>query len=428
MSVALRVALNTSSQVLGKVFSGTVTFIISLILARMYGPSGYGDFTKITTFVGIFYLLTDFGMNAVYLRDKSHGDDSRWFPMLLTLRIFLSCLYSFLIAAMLVFLPTGTDSGYTQLVKFGILITVPTVLLQSILVSANAVFQERLRYDLSLLASVIGSTVTLLLILIGSQIFVPRVAFLSSIGSITVGALVAAASAVLFVRQFTSIRLGWDWSMLRALFVSSIPLGVTLLFNVIYFRADSIILTVTRPTAEVGIYGLAYKIFEFPLALPTFFMNAIYPVLLVRLRGGMNDGTGNVWKFIRKALLILLISSISFTLILWFAAPLLVLIRSDFSGSIQPLRILLLGLPFFFLSSLTMWLLIALRRHLELLLIYGIGMIANILANLRFTPGAGAFAASWITVLSEVYVCLASAAILIPFIKRIARTDKEIPS
>ena len=57
---------------------------------------------------------------------------------------------------------------------------------------------------------------------------------------------------------------------LRSLFIASFPLGLTLLFNVVYFHIDSIILTFTRTSAEVGIYGLAYKIFELPLVLPTF--------------------------------------------------------------------------------------------------------------------------------------------------------------
>ena len=49
--------------------------------------------------------------------------------------------------------------------------------------------------------------------------------------------------------------------------VPAVPLGLTLAVNEIYFRADTFILSLSRPVAEVGHYTLAYRIFEL-LAAP----------------------------------------------------------------------------------------------------------------------------------------------------------------
>ena len=216
------------------------------------------------------------------------------------------------------------------------------------------------------------------------------------------GSAATAMTGLFFSKSFIGgVKLHTELHKYFSLFQASIPLGLTLIFNLIYFHIDSIILTLTRPTVEVGIYGLAFKVFELPLVLPTFFMNALYPVML-----GVRGYSLN--KLILKSAGILLFVSSLLTVIVWFAAPLLVFIKSDFAESISALRILSLGLPFFFLSSLTMWTLITKKQRMKLVYIYGFSMLINIGLNVIFTPVYGYSAAAWITVFSEGVVLLLS--------------------
>src|SRR5207244_1517417 len=104
------------------------------------------------------------------------------------------------------------------------------------------------------------------------------------------------------------------------LLLPSLPLGITLLFNLVYFRADSIILTLTRPTAEVGIYGLAYKVFEIVLVFPTFFMNAVYPLLLEKQNFQFSIFNFQSKTVLRKSFLILFATSFIAAVTLWFGA------------------------------------------------------------------------------------------------------------
>ena len=194
--------------------------------------------------------------------------------------------------------------------------------------------------------------------------------------------------------------------------MAALPLGITLLFNQVYFRIDSFVLALTRSTAEVGLYGLAYKVFELPLVIPTFFMNSVYPLLLV-------EQTPNFKKILRKSFFVLLIISFLSLVIFWFAAPLLIYIRPEFAESIPLLRILTLGLPFFFLSSLVMWALIALGKQLVLAGIYGSLMITTILLDILVIPKFGATGAAWITVGSEALVLIASGVALRRFLRNI---------
>ncbi|MFA6446622.1 MAG: polysaccharide biosynthesis C-terminal domain-containing protein, partial [Candidatus Paceibacterota bacterium] len=181
------------------------------------------------------------------------------------------------------------------------------------------------------------------------------------------------------------------------------PLGITLLFNTVHFRADIFVLTLTRPTIEVGIYGLATKFFEFPLAIPTFFMNAVYPLLLTSLS---NDNKKQWSRMIRESAMFLVSFSLLVVVAGYVLAPLLVTIKEEFAASILPFRILVFTLPLFFLSSLFMWILIAQGKTWQLVWVYGIAMVVNVVLNVMFIPQFGYTAAAIITGISEGVVLL----------------------
>jgi len=405
------IAKNTLAQVAARVASAASTFIITLILARKFGANGFGDFVKITTFIAFFYLLSDFGINAVFLqKDSSMTTDAetstRSWDTLVFLRLILSTVLILVSTIIIFLLPRGYSQGYTYAVRLGILMFAPTIIFQSLTTSANALFQKHFRYDLSAYAVIIGSLLTLVLV----AFTVYSSAFgtiMTAVVALFIGSAVTALSALYFAKQFRApVHSKPNGSEIAALFYASIPLGATLLFNLVYFRIDSVILTLTRTTAEVGIYGLAYKMFELPLIIPTFFMNALYPVMLANLK---DAGSFNIHKqLLAKAAGLLFCISVLLPCIFWAGAPLLTYIKSDFVQSISALRILSLGLPFFFLTGLTMWTLIAYKKQRELAVIYAFSMVINITANILFVPSYGYMAAAWITLASEAIVLVLS--------------------
>ncbi|MEK7129598.1 MAG: oligosaccharide flippase family protein, partial [Patescibacteria group bacterium] len=271
MSVKKIVAINTVSQLIGKLIGAGTSFVVAFLLARRLGAEGYGDFTKITTFVAPFFLLADFGLNAIFLQKK---DDKGWWAHLLGLRVAGSTILIFLALAILAFLPHGTNQGYTALVRLGIVLFVPAILFQALITTSNALFQKHLRYSMATIAIAAGSFVTILLVLPLST------GVLAATLAVLVGTSVTAAISLVLVKRHTLLSVALSRQSVTGLLVPSIPLGITLLFNLVYFRADNYIITLSRPTVEVGVYGLAYKVFEVALVVPTFFMNAVYPLLL----------------------------------------------------------------------------------------------------------------------------------------------------
>ncbi len=388
------VAANTMSQLVGRGISATAMFIVTLIVARQFGTAGYGDFVKVTTYAAFFYLVADFGINAIFLQQNAR---QQW-PALVTLRLVGSAGLLLLSLLILTLLPGTNTAGYTPMVRLGILLFSPTILLQGLITTANAVFQKKLRYDLATWAIFFGSLVTIALLLITTN-------FLMVIGAVAVGTLMTTLSSFVFASRLVGpVRFSPTIGQMKRLFIPAVPLGITLLFNLVYFRADSIVITLTRPTAEVGMYGLAYKAFELVLVFPTFFMNAVYPLMLER-RASFKK------IFIRSFIFLL---GTSFVVVggLWFMAPLLKFIQSDFSASTSALRVLSLGLPFFFATAATMWALIALKKQAVLAFLYGVSMLVNVVGNILLVPTYGFMAAAWMTVGSEATVLILSLIVL----------------
>ena len=389
------VAFNTLSQLIGKAIGAATTFAVTFLVARQLGAAGYGDFVKITTYVAFFYLLADFGINAIFLQ---HETRESW-PALVVLRFVGGVALMATSLIILTLLPGSATQGYTPMVRLGILLFSPTIFLQGFITSANAIFQKKLRYDLAAWAIFFGSIATLLLLWNPTNL-------LLVIGAVAAGALVTTIFSLTFASRLVGhIRFSPSLGQMKRLLIPSIPLGITLLFNLVYFRADSVVITLTRPTTEVGIYGLAYKVFEVVLVFPTFFMNAVYPLML--------DTRYQFKTILRNSIIFLLITSLVSLIAVWFAAPLLPLIKSDFAPGIAALRVLSLGLPFFFVTSATMWALIALKKQLALVAVYGVSMLINLVGNILLVPSHGFMAAAWLTVICEGLVLVLSGFILV---------------
>lgn len=402
MNLKLKVAYNTLVQLFGRFFTGIITYLITLVLVRQYGPIGFGDFVKILTYVSYFYIMADFGFNAVVVKKITQREEDTvlYLSNLLGLRIILSLLLIFISLAILSFLPQGQDQGFTPIVRLGIIIGSVTTLTQAILTTCNAYFQKIMRYDKSVLASSFGYLLTLVL------------AFLFARGSFSISFLaIPYVLGGVFTVFLCFLLLGqkiipaFEKNIWQSIFWPSLPLGLTLILNLVYFKADSFILTLTRTTSEVGIYGLAYKFFEIGLVFPTFFMNSLYPVFINK----MQDKKEDFLIILKKSGMVLLASSLLLTAVLVILAPLLINFTSgakslDFAGAILALRILSLSLPFFFVSSFLMWLLITHDKQNLLVPMYGFSMLLNIVLNLIFIPQYGYLAAAIITMVSEAIV------------------------
>ena len=400
---------NTGAQIVGKGITASITLLITLIIGRTLGPAGYGDFTKIFVFVGYFYTLADFGLNTIYIKIAKENEITHLRP-LLGLRILVGVFLALLAITISQFLPYDqtASTGFSPLVKTGIAVASATIITHALLTTANAFFQKILRYDLSALAAATGYLVILISAIV---ITATTKSILGYTTAYVLGGLTLVATAYFIIAKraknfFTPIfSIGQFTSFLKPAW----PVGIALIFNLIYFRIDVLILSNFRTSAEVGLYGLAYQFFEAALAVPIFAANAIYPLLAKVFTKSAQVFGKQVSSWIKILIAMSVLLTLALIVISYFIP---VFFGQSFEGSVKALQILSLGLPFFFISALLWHLLIIYDKQKYLVFIYATGALFNLIANLIFIPKFGYLAAAATTVVSEGLIMLLLAASL----------------
>ena len=409
MKTLLKVSEQTSWQLLGKAVSAFSTIIILGMIARSLGESEVGILTLALTYLSFFILISDFGLNAHILPRFIKGNINREWQKLLGLRAILT-LVATLLAATLVFFWPDQSTVFTYTVLFGLF----GVIQPGITLTTTAVFQSKLRFDLSVLASCFGSLVTLGLVwfFIRYGVGTPTLMVSYALGWSVTGVV-----ALITVRKYISKLLpSFDFNFIKKTLLEVWPISAVIVLNLVYFRLDAFILARFYSYAEVGVYNLAYQIFQTLLVIPAFIMNSYYPLMLKNFSQDLDKFKINL----TKACGMMLGAAVGGTILTIILAPWVIHLISGgkgFDGSALSLQILSLGFPAFFLSSVLMWTLIILRRYKTMLVIYLAGLIINILLNLIFIPQYSYFAASWVTVLSEYFILLAQTVILVKYLK-----------
>jgi len=398
-----KVFVNTGAQVVGKITTAVTTLFLTVIIGRSLGPAGYGDFVKIFTFVGYFYIFTDFGVNSAYIKLTQGQKKDTLLNTLVGLRITLAIVLAFFAIALVMVLPYNSTlgTGFSPIAKYGVLIASITILTQALTTTNNAIFQKNLRYQMTALAAVAGTLVTGALTIF---VFLTKPSLQMFTTSYVLGAIATVLFGLYLSQKNFKLNLKPDFkfNQFKKLILYSWPVGIALVLNMIYFRMDVFIITYTRPPQEVGIYGLAYQFFQASLAIPIFFANALYPLLLDIYARNKNQYLQET----KKWAVLLFGISLLFTIGLIFASFLIPLLFAKFQGSQYALVVLALGMPFFFISALFWHMAIIAGRQKILIPIYFIGGTVNIALNLLLVPTSGYLAAAWVTVISEALVAL----------------------
>lgn len=405
----LKISEQTSWQIIGKAVSSLSTIFILGIVTRTYGEDGTGIFTLALTLLGLFYLAADFGINA-HILPEFMKETSVNFQKLFGLRMIWSVVLMIMAGGLVLVWPDDNP-----LFKRSILIGLLAIFFSATYTTTLTVFQSRLKYNLATLSSILGTATTLLIIY---WISLNNFPLENLMWGHLLGWLVIAFTSLLLVKSFVQIIPKFDFSFIKTVFYQSWPISLTIILNLVYFRLDAFLLTFYRSFAEVGIYNLAYQIFQSALVIPAFIMNSFYPVMLAHF-------TADKRKFInlfKRALLLMAGLAILGTSLTLLISPWLIgLITADsgFAGSAQSLKILSLSFPAFFITSTLMWLMILLKKYQTMLIIYLSGLIINVLLNALFIPAFSFMACSWITVFSEYLILTLQLIILVPVLNKI---------
>lgn len=396
-----KIAANTIYQLVGKAVSMCITVVGTIIITRSYGREIYGQFSLMQQWPALFFVIADFGMNAIATREisKDWSKAGKYFGNILIFRVIFSLVLMLLIGFFV------RSAPYSTGLVLGITLSGALILTQSLFTTTNIIFQVKMRYDLSTIGYLAGYTFILLLIFFFSSIKAD-VAWLSL--SYVFGGLVTFLINYMFILKVGVIpEFKLDKNTISYLVINSLPLGLMFVFSQVNFKADSLLLSLLpiAPFIKMGsedlvaLYSLPYKIFEVALVLPTFFMNSVYPVMVLKAEGS----GGELKNTLRTSLRFLFLSSILISAVIFISAPLIIDILGgrEFVESVLVLRILSIGLFLYSMTQPLAWIIVTLGFQKYLPFIYLISAVFNVIANLIIIPIYSFYGSAVITHLSE---------------------------
>jgi len=400
MTLNKKLALNSVIQILGKFVMIGVGFVSIFILTYFLGVEGFGAYTTITNYLIIATVLAEFGFNtllATEIAGKDEKQTSHIVNNLFTFRLVMAILVIGVIASTSVWLIPAYTVEIKTLVALGAIGAIGSSVSQVVI----GVFQTKLRTD----KITIGDFLARITLMIG-------VLALALIGDVnlfwvmvcySVSGLVQAIFMISATYKYYPIRLNIDWAYWRQIFKKALPLFVIITFNLIYYRIDTVMLSVMKDQTAVGLYGISYKILEILIAIPGMFMGLLLPLFT---KYYLQDKT-RFQHIFQQAFNILVSVAVPLSVAgILLSSKILALFGQDFTPATSTLQVLFIGIGFIFLGNLMGHILISAQLQSKSMYIAIIGAVFNVGLNLYLIPKYSYQGAATATAITEGLVLL----------------------
>jgi len=409
------VATSTAVQFVGKLVVMLLGLGTIALITRYLGVAGFGQFTTIFAYVSFLSVFADFGFFAVLVTQlaQGRGEPKKIVSNIMTLRALLG------IAIYLVGFAVGLLLPYQDAVKLGIGIIAGAWFGQSVNQTLIGIFQVNQAMVKPVLADILGKLAVLGLVWFSIFLGLP---FHMVLVSYFIGAFITLLINLYLVRAYVEVALAFDFSYWLKVIKLAAPMAAVLVFGFIYFKADTVILSLIKGPVDVGIYGVPYKLIEVLLVFPSIFMGTVLPFITrylanhdARMAGAFAKASHFLILIGLPVLLIGILLAKQLVTLLGgaeFTTAATVMLGSTAVGAPMILQILLVAVFLSYLSHLTTYVVVAAGRQGSLVIPNILFAIANIGLNILAIPYYSYFAAATITVLTELAVLAVSFGII----------------
>lgn len=397
------VVANTLLSVATRTLGLVLAFFSLGLVSRSLGPAGAGEYFTALAFAGIFNVFANLGLYQALLRDLGEPGANEG----AVLSAFFSLRVISLVAVLGVASPLASFLfPYAAAVRWDILIASWGYVALSGSALFVAVFQKRLRMQHVALAELVSRVVqvglTLVFLAHGYGVSGALAAMFCS-GAVNLALLAAGA------RTHIPYRFMVDVPAWRRIVGATYPIALSTIFSFIYFKVDSLMLSVLKTPYDVGVYGLAYKLLEILVAYPPMYVGLLVPLLAHSMERDRAAFTRTVQQA-TDTITLLAFPMLAGGIVL--AGGIIPVFGSGYDASVGTLRILLGATFAIFFGTIYANLLIVVRRQATLARIYFWAMLGNIAANYVVIPRWSYTGAAWTTLLTEGAVTCAMVIVL----------------
>ncbi len=400
MSVANKIFTNTLWQVVIRIINIFIGVFNLALITRILGQEGFGFYTTIFAFVQMLMIFADLGLYLALLREvsaaKTQAQENKVVNNIFTIRFVASLVMVVLAPIVIQAFP------YSQEVKTGVIFFILAFFFQSLISTLTAVFSKKLAMPKVAITDLFNKIIYLALLY---YLFVKSGNLNQILFAQTIVNFFTFILFYKFLRKYVKLRLAWDFTYWRYVWRYTWPLAVTVVLNLIYFKADTLILSGFKSPAEVGLYGAPYRVLEVLTTFPHMFMSLILPLFTAAWIAKNFTKLKNVLQHTFDFFSILTIGMIVGTWLI--SQPLMIMLAGEeFAGSGLILNILVVATAAIFFGTLFTYLIVALRLQKKMIKFFLIAALVGLIGYFVFIPKFSYWAAAYTTLAIEVLIAV----------------------
>ena len=377
MRTVQKIAKNTGVIIAGNVAFRLVSLVVIIYLARYLGTAGFGKYSFVFAYLAFFGIITDLGLQQILVREMAREPSTA--PTLIGnayfIRLLLTVFAVVLSIVIITLLPYPVDTtSYIYIASI-------TLFFISFSDFYATIFQANLSMEYDVIAKLAFKFISAGLILW----------IIFSHGTLTQVMIVLVISegiktliSYLFSRKFVRPRFAIDFGLWSYLLKACLPLALTGVITIIYYRIDVIMLSVMMGDTAVGIYSAAYRLCDPFSLIPYALTMSLFPLMSAYFKSSKDDLIRTYALAFKYLLIIALPLAVGVALVA--DKVILLIYGTSFADSSTVLQILIWSVMFGMVNALLWDVLVAI--DMQKLIMWSVAFCAavNIVLNILLIP------------------------------------------
>lgn len=396
MNVIQRIVKNTGALFVSHFVTSILSLLLTISIARNLGDVVFGRYSFAIAFTAIFAIFSDLGYNTLMIREvaRDKSQARKYLSNIISIRLILSIIVFIFIVV------TINIMEYPDDVKQIIYLFSIFVLIESFSAVFKTLFRafEKMEYEsgVTTITNMLRVSLGLLVIYLGyGLIEIAMVYILTSIFGFLINFVVCEL-------KFIKPKIEFDIIFWKRTIMLAIPLSMLSVFDLIYSRTDTIMLSMMKGDEVVGWYNAAYGLVFGLKPIPLLFINALFP-LMACYYVSSKDSFEKIHELSFKYLFVLGLP-LTIGTILLSERIIHLIYGNQYLLSIIALQILSWDILLMFCCMPLGGLLISIDKQNKLAILVGITAFINVILNLLLIPSYSYVGAAIASILSQTFL------------------------
>lgn len=396
--MSTKVSRNIFTLVFSRIIAAVLVFIAYAALFRYLGTYTAGQYQYVLSFVMLFSVVVDFGIQQLVIKKVSENKDEaqKYLGHFFAVELFLA-IFIFGLLALIAYV-----SNYDASVFHAILLAGLGMVINALTIPYTAIISAHEDMHIIAIVNFFDSVINVSIIF-AAIVFNQGIVFLAMVQ--LVNALIHIVVYNRIIHRYVPQTKLWhhvrnlDLTLVKKMFKLALPFGALVGFSIIYNKIDVIIITAFRGYSENGLYSAAYKFFDLVRFFPAVVSSSLYPYFSHQIALANIMGVRQSLEKYTKLMLALALPVAVGGAVL--AEKLIITIGGEqYLPAAGALRWLCVAAAFVFIYAPVNSLIIN-QLTTKALKVTFVNIFINILGNLILVPRFGFKAAAFMTAVSE---------------------------